>query len=155
MELSRVLIDHHLAEIETCMWFMEGLNKTYLSEPVAVSFSGCRNDNLLSPVLTIEVFQIFFNGLQPGQFSRKVNRCDARMVRVPVQLFLQSLVDLIQWTQEELKKKRHKAIKSWYRPPQKYDYLNNCAVLFLILPYIAEAWPFPSGSSASVLCFLL
>lgn len=72
------------------------INETHLSESVAVSFSGCGDNDLLPPVLAIEVFQVFLNGLQPGQFSREVNGCNSRVVGVPVQLFLQGLVDLIQ-----------------------------------------------------------
>lgn len=70
---------------------------------MAVSFGGCRDNYLLSPVLAIEVFQVFLDGLQPGQLSRKVNRCDTRVVGVPVQLFLQGQVDLVQGAQEELR----------------------------------------------------
>lgn len=80
--------------------------KTYLSESVAVSFSGRGDDNLLSPVLSVEVFQVLLDGLQPGKFSREVNGCDTRVVGVPVQLFLQSLVDLVQRAQEELRRRR-------------------------------------------------
>lgn len=77
-------------------------HETHLSESVAVSFSGSRNNNTLSPVLAIEVLQVLLDGLQPGQFSGEVNGSNSRMVGVPVQSFLQSLVDLIQGAQEEL-----------------------------------------------------
>lgn len=70
---------------------------------MAVSFGGSRDNYLLSPVLAVEVFQVFLDGLQPGQLSREVNRCDTRVVGVPVQLFLQGQVDLVQGAQEELK----------------------------------------------------
>lgn len=85
----------------------------YLSKSVAVSFGGCGNNNLLPPVPTIEVFQVFLDGAQSGKFSGKVNRCDTGVVGVPVQLFLQSLVDLIQRAQKELKGKKHKAMRPW------------------------------------------
>ena len=84
-----------------CVWFTYD---TYLSESVAVSFSGCGDDDLLFPVLAVEVFQVFLDGLQSGQFSREVNGCDGRVVGVPVYRFLQGLVDFIQRAQEELKK---------------------------------------------------
>lgn len=77
-------------------------HETYLSESVAVSFSGSRNNNTLSPVLAIEVLQVLLDGLQPGQFSGEVNGSNSRMVGVPVQSFFQGLVDLIQGAQEEL-----------------------------------------------------
>ncbi len=54
--------------------------ETYLSESVAVSFSGCRNNDLLSPVLAVEVLQVFLDGLQPGQLSREVNGSDTGVV---------------------------------------------------------------------------
>lgn len=80
-------------------------SETHLSESVAVSFSGCRDNYLLSPVVAVEVFQVFLDGLQPGQFSREVNGCNPRVAGVPVQLFFQSLVDLVQRAQEELKRR--------------------------------------------------
>lgn len=79
---------------------------TYLSDSVAVSFCGFGDNNLLSPVLAIEKLQVFLKSLQPGQLSRKVNGRNTRVVGVPVQFFFQSLVNLVQRAQEELKKKR-------------------------------------------------
>lgn len=84
------------------LWIIE----THLSQSVTVSLSGCRDNNRLSPVLAADVFQVFLNGLQPGQLCREVNRRNARVVAVAVQLFLQGLVDFIQRAQEELRKRR-------------------------------------------------
>ena len=75
-----------------------------MSESVAVSFCGCRDNDLLSPVPAVEILQVFRDGVQSGQFSGEVNGCDTRVVGVPVHLFLQGLVHLVQRAQEELKK---------------------------------------------------
>lgn len=77
--------------------------QTHLSDPVAVSLGGRRDDDLLPPVLTKKELQVFLDGRQPGQFSWEVNRSNARMVTVSVHLFLQRQVDLIQRAQEQLK----------------------------------------------------
>lgn len=83
-------------------------SETYLSESVAVSFGGCGDSDLISPVLAVEVLQVFLNGFQPGQFSWEVNGCDTRMVGVPVHLLFQGLVDLIQRAQEELWRRKRR-----------------------------------------------
>lgn len=78
------------------------LRETHLSESVAVSLRGHRDGDLFPPLLAIEEFQVFLDGLQPRQFRREVYGRNTRMVAVPVQLFLQGLVDLMQRAQEEL-----------------------------------------------------
>jgi len=98
-------VQHHTVKkqmISICIYYDE----TYLSESVAVSSSGSRDNNLLSPVLAVEIFQVFLEGPQSGQFSREVNGSDTGVVAVPVHLFLQDLVDFIQRAQEELGKRR-------------------------------------------------
>lgn len=77
-------------------------SETHLSQSVAVSLGGYGDDDLLSPLLAEEEFQVLPDGLQPGEFRREVNGRHARMVAVPVQLFLQGLVDLVQRAQQEL-----------------------------------------------------
>lgn len=94
-------------------WFSYVLSyQMYLSEPVTVSLGGGRNNYFLSPVGAVEILQVFLNGLQPGQFGRKVNGRHTSMVGVPAQLFLQSFVDLIQGAQEELQRVKKKDLWS-------------------------------------------
>lgn len=76
---------------------------------MAISLSGGRDDNLLPPVRSIEELQVLLDGLEPGQFSGKVNGCNSGMVGVPVHLFLQRPVDLIQGAQEELWRRQRSA----------------------------------------------
>lgn len=72
---------------------------------MAVSFCGSRNNNFLSPVPAVEELQVLLDGLQPGQLRGEVDGSDGRMVGVPVQRFLQGLVDLVQRAQEELQRR--------------------------------------------------
>lgn len=125
-------------------------NETYLSESVAVSLSSCRDNNLLSPVPAIEVLKVFLDTLQPRQFSGEVNRCNTRVVWVPVQRFLQSLVDLMQRAQEELKGRSREGVRRKGDRPQNSDWQIYC-----MLPCTEGGWRVPSGSSASAVCFLL
>lgn len=86
-------------------------DEAHLFDSVAVSLSGCWDDDLLSPALTQKEFQVFLDGRQSGQFSREVNWRNARMVAVSVHLLLQSLVDLVQRAQEQLRETRRKKKK--------------------------------------------
>lgn len=109
------------------MWLW--IIKTHLSQSVTVSLSGCRDNNRLSPVLAADVFQVFLNGLQPGQLCREVNRRNAWVVAVAVQLFLQGLVDFIQRAQEELRKRRQGGVT--LACPKKVQFIceKNCVHL--------------------------
>lgn len=138
---------------ESSVWWSE----MHLSESVAVSFSGCRDNYLLSPVLAVEVFQVFLDGLQPGQFSREVNGCNPRVAGVPVQLFFQSLVDLMQRAQEELKRRRRRrggVTLAWKKVGTKWHhsfyYGCNIYLAYLTLYCCRVTCPFWKLSISSV-----
>lgn len=78
-------------------------DEAHLFDSVAVSPSGCWDNDLLSPAFTQKELQVFLDGLQSGQLSGEVNWCNAWMVTVSVHLLLQSLVDLVQRAQQQLK----------------------------------------------------
>lgn len=82
---------------------------------MAVSLSGCWDDDLLSPAFTQKELQVFLDGRQSGQLSGEVNWRDAWMVTVSVHLLLQSLVDLVQRAQQQLKEAQEEE-DAWVNP---------------------------------------
>ena len=123
-------------------------DEAHLFDSLAVSLSGCWDDDLLSPVLTKKELQVFLDGRQSGQFGREVNWRDAWMVAVSVHLLLQCLVDLVQWAQEQLRREKRRNYGDWHERARAKSITEG----FRRAPCTVAGWPGPSGSSASVRC---
>lgn len=77
-------------------------SQTHLSQSLCVSVCGSRHCYSLPPLGSKEVLQVQLQRLQSGQLLREVDGLNGRMVGVPIQLFLQRSVDLVQRTQQKL-----------------------------------------------------
>lgn len=129
-------------------------DEAHLSDPVAVSLRGCWDNDLLSPVLTQKELQVLLDGRQSGQFSRKVNWRHAWMVAVPVHLFLQCLVDLIERAQEQLRKTRRRKQKCNYHGlsyAQREMIARAKSIALGTLYCCSVTWPLWKLSMSSVL----